>query len=129
MDMTNRGRLTSQPQSILNLLNCGFASGILQAAMFNPWDRALYLSVKHKRSFLRWSNFVAPFSGLAQTVVQRSISSGLYFPLEDIFSELIASTSDTNISVRYFIAGVLAGTVNGFMLNPLSVVKVCTQIR
>ena len=30
----------------LDLLSCGFLSGIIQAVIFNPWDRALYLSIK-----------------------------------------------------------------------------------
>ena len=29
-----------------DLLSCGFVSGVLQAILFNPWDRALYLSIK-----------------------------------------------------------------------------------
>ena len=36
----------SNSKGALDLLSCGFLSGIIQAVIFNPWDRALYLSIK-----------------------------------------------------------------------------------
>ena len=50
----------------------GFCSGVVNAGLFNPYDRALYLSVKHKRPFLSGSNFQRPFQGFLQTVVRLS---------------------------------------------------------
>jgi hypothetical protein len=38
--------MTLKIKNSFNLLSCGFVSGVLQALMFNPWDRALYLSIK-----------------------------------------------------------------------------------
>jgi len=66
-------------------LSCGLVSGIAQAGVFNPWDRALYLSQKHDRKFLDFRNFENPMAGVTQTLFQRAISNGLYFPLEEIF--------------------------------------------
>ena len=43
-------------------------SGTTQAAVFNPWDRALYLAVLHKRPFCRWANFDKPFQGFGQVL-------------------------------------------------------------
>ena len=83
--------ISSQPSSttylpsVSKLLSCGLISGLIQAAVFNPWDRALYLSVKENRNFLNSYNFHDPFAGVLQTITQRTISNGLYFPLEDIF--------------------------------------------
>lgn len=111
------------------LLNCGIISGLIQAAVFNPWDRALYLSVMNHRPFLRAENFVNPMAGVMQTITQRAISSGLYFPLEDIFSEMISKhynepdNTGMQRTIR-FVAGLLAGSTNGIVLNPFSSVKV-----
>ena len=66
-------------------LSCGLVSGIAQAGVFNPWDRALYLSQKYDRKFLDFRNFENPMAGVTQTLFQRAISAGLYFPLEEIF--------------------------------------------
>ena len=114
------------------LLNCGIISGLIQAAVFNPWDRALYLSVMHHRDFLHRENFSKPFAGVMQTITQRAISSGLYFPLEEIFTEAITdwnskrADNDTRGAQRTinFVAGLLAGSTNGLLLNPFSSVKV-----
>lgn len=108
------------------------ASGLIQAFVFNPWDRALYLSVKMERPFLHKENFRAPMNGVTQTVIQRAISAGLYFPLEEIFSDLLRSSQpETNRDVTAwtsFLAGTLAGTVNGIVMNPFSRIKVSLEI-
>lgn len=113
----------------VKLFNCGIFSGLIQAAVFNPWDRALYLSVSNHRPFLRMENFKHPMAGVMQTITQRAVSSGLYFPLEDIFAEALMKHSrkrDQAHSARTinFVAGLLAGATNGFFLNPFSSVKV-----
>ena len=109
------------------LLYCGVLSGLLQAAVFNPWDRALYLSVKHDRNFLHSKNFSSPFAGVFQTIGQRALSAGLYFPLEEIFSDLFTEsfphTHKYHI-ISSFMAGTLAGAVNGLLMNPFSSIKV-----
>ena len=106
--------------------------GFLQAGLFNPWDRALYLSIKEERPFLSKANFVNPFAGVSQTILQRSISAGLYFPLEEIFadrlvsSELFGTTSkeiQNNRTLIALMAGLLAGASNGIIMNPLAAVK------
>lgn len=110
------------------LLNCGFASGLLQAFIFNPWDRALYLSVKNLRPFLTKENFEKPFAGVTQTVVQRAISSGLYFPLEEIFAAVFNAYEESNEKTRLwklFLAGTIAGAINGVVMNPFTRIKVC----
>lgn len=56
---------------ISQIMSCGVFSGFVQASMFNPWDRALYLSVKNNRKFLDKQNFVNPFAGVFQTLAQR----------------------------------------------------------
>ena len=60
----------------------GFSSGLIVAFALNPWDKALYLSVINQRSFLDFKNFHQPFQGVTQSLFQRAVSHGLYFPLE-----------------------------------------------
>lgn len=112
----------------IGLFKCGLVSGLVQAAVFNPWDRALYLSIKENRIFLHLENFRNPFSGLLQTLFQRACSAGLYFPLEDIFMTVLLenpTSSTLNSNILSFIAGNTAGALNGLVLNPLAAVKVC----
>ena len=118
----------------LQLLNCGLISGLLQAGVFNPWDRALNLSVKHERPFLRMENFKNPMAGVFQTIFQRAVSTGLYFPLEDIFAHHLQKMKDkSNMhhvlymgdgAMLKFLAGTLAGACNGVMMNPIASIKV-----
>jgi len=111
---------------VTQLVGCGLTSGVLQAAVFNPWDRALYLSVKCERRFLDARNFFHPMAGVLQTISQRAISVGLYFPLEDIFSRVLSShwTNSEHRIGLIFIAGTLGGAINGIIMNPLASIKV-----
>lgn len=116
--------------SSLSLLSCGLVSGFLQAGLFNPWDRALYLSIKENRPFLSMDNFRHPWSGVLQTIVQRALSAGLYFPLEEIYSaQLRASFTSSEEQYRTrrplltFASGILSGITSGVIMNPISAVK------
>jgi hypothetical protein len=106
----------------LKLFTCGFISGLLQAGAFNPWDRALYLSVKMDRQFLDLRNFEHPMAGAMQTIVQRAISAGLYFPFEELFRDFFSERLGSS-SLSTFFAGISAGAVNGFIMNPVSATK------
>ena len=98
--------------------------------IFNPWDRALYLSVSNNRPFLHRLNFVSPMHGVFQTIFQRGISAGLYFPLEEIFISYLKesfqspkSTPGSNETWLLLCAGLMAGAGNGFIMNPISSIK------
>ena len=56
---------------------CGLAAGVTQAGALNPYDRALYLSVKNKVPFLSPENFRSPYQGFLQSIGGRALSSGL----------------------------------------------------
>jgi hypothetical protein len=67
--------------------------------------------------------------GVLQTLIQRSISSGLYFPLEDIFRRDLKSLVGADQAREWhillnFSAGTFAGMLNGVIMNPASSVKV-----
>lgn len=51
---------TRPQKSNFDLLSCGFVSGILQSILFNPWDKALYLSIKVSKSLID-SIFIFPY--------------------------------------------------------------------
>jgi Mitochondrial carrier protein len=93
--------------------------------VFNPWDRALYLSVSNHRPFLHRLNFDSPMKGVFQTIFQRGISSGLYFPLEEIFTIHLKHTFKSAESETWslLIAGLMAGAGNGIIMNPMSSIK------
>lgn len=123
----------------IKLVNCGLFSGFIQAGIFNPWDRALYLSLKYDRKFLCAENFRNPWAGVMQTITQRAISAGLYFPLEQLFIEGLTSivqnrkkSEDENPLIGkswiVIISGVLAGSCNGFIMNPVAAIKVSTTL-
>lgn len=62
------------------------------------------------------------FSFFFHSFVQRVISGGLYFPLEDIFRHSLGDSALSRAWVN-FLAGNMAGAMNGLFLNPASAVK------
>lgn len=126
---------------------CGLTAGISQAGLFNPFDRALYLSVKNEIPFLRWENFQQPYQGFFQSVGHRAISGGLYYPLEQFFMTLTPTNNDletpiiigghhhnskgaaTSGAFYNFLAGTAAGTANALICNPISAIKYKTWGR
>lgn len=100
----------------------GLVSGAVQAAAFNPYDRALYLSITRNRDFLHLDNWRQPFQGFAQAFFQRTLAGGLFFPLEDAFRHLFAPLR-LSLTLKDLLIGKCAGALNGLILNPISVVK------
>lgn len=94
--------------------SCGIAAGLTVTCLLNPWDRALYLSVVNDVPFLARENWIDPYRGLGQTLIQRSVSSGLYFPLEDWCTAQLGNPA---------LGGQAAGALNGVLLNPLALIK------
>jgi hypothetical protein len=97
----------------------------------DPNDFVLCLSVCfirfqiNNRPFLVMDNFRAPFQGLSQTLLHRTVSGGLYFVLQDWTYDMLSSTwqasrTDTRVIA---LAGLLAGALNGAILNSIASVK------
>eukprot|EP00051_Salpingoeca_urceolata_P011652 m.144686 g.144686 ORF g.144686 m.144686 type:complete len:325 (-) comp17201_c0_seq7:544-1518(-) len=103
----------------------GLCSGTVQAGLLTPWDRALYLSVKEHNRFLSKTNWIKPYEGFLQTIVQRTFSGGIYFVLQGILETSLQPIMQEHYSRAQvsFVVGTLAGVGNGLLLNPLSVVK------
>jgi hypothetical protein len=53
----------------------GVLSGVTVAGISNPYDRALYLSIKHHRRFLSKTNWIQPYKGFLSGIVIRTISA------------------------------------------------------
>ena len=95
---------------------CGLASGLGQSALFNQYDRAMYRSIVEKKPFLHPSNWRGnAFTGVSPSFIQRSVSAGLYFPLEDFFRR--------SVSHNYAVDGFLVGVVGGVFTTPFNSVK------
>lgn len=119
----------TEPVNYVSLI-CGLLAGIAQAGIFNPYDRALYLSVKDGRPFLHRLNWQNPYLGFAQSVGGRALQGGLYFPVEHFFLRSINVDYKTESDPKLnFLAGTAAGALNAVLLNPIAAVKYKTWGR
>ena len=102
-------------------------SSILCSALFNPWDRALYLSVKYQGSFLSMANFVSPYQGILQSMVQRAFSGSIYYIMQGqmksfLYPYLRNSLGVSELPSQFFV-GMFAGSTSGILTNGISAVK------
>jgi hypothetical protein len=95
--MITRGTI-SDPVDYSSFI-CGIGAGVIQAGIFNPYDRALYLSVKDHRAFLHIENWKSPYSGFFQSIGSRALSGGIYFPVEHLFLRLSTYRCTSVLSV------------------------------
>jgi len=109
--------------TIAGALGAGFISGMFSTAVLNPYDRALFLAVSNSRPFMCAANFRSPFTGLSQTLFSRSVSTGLWFPLEDLSHRLLRDRLGLRGTLENALSGQMAGAANAALLNPLHVVK------
>ena len=111
----------------------GTLAGIATAGLFNPVDRALYLSVINLKPFLHRANWARPFQGASNALLHRTVSGGLYFAAYDLLKVPVQKWAlrrplrhdDTtyDVLVTSFVTGTMAGFVNGVVLNPIAAVK------
>lgn len=105
-------------------------SGAVQAILFNPIDRALYVRVKSRRKkFLDWRNFERPFQGFINAAVYRTLVGASYMFWQDtmriVIEKSFPASIQANVSPKLnsVVIGLLAGASNGLALNTLQVVK------
>ncbi|KTD53774.1 hypothetical protein Lsan_4184 [Legionella santicrucis] len=118
-------------QNYKQKLNIDVASGLLAGAstsgLFNPWDRALYLSVKYNRSFLLSQNFKSPYQGFSQSFVQRAFLGGIYYmaqgELNRYFFPYLRNNLGINQTLSQFFVGMAAGSIGGVLTNSISAIK------
>lgn len=105
----------------------GLIAGVANSGLFNPWDRALYLSVKYHRPFLSWENFTAPYQGFSQALVQRAFLGSIYFIAQGELNTYMFPYLNQNLGLNptaaQFYVGMAAGSIGGAMTNSISAVK------
>jgi len=120
--MRKDGDTKTENSRTSRLLWHGVASGVLITGFLNPWDRALYLSIINNRNFLQKENFSRPYQGLTQTLLVRSVSTGLYFPFEQMTRQQLEQVPISQ-NARNMAGGCLVGAMTALVLNPLNLVK------
>lgn len=108
-------------------VSSGLFTGVLCSGLFNPWDRALYLSVKNNTSFLSKENFKSPYQGFSQAIVQRAFTGSIYYVMQGemnaymkpYFLEQLGFSE----SLNQFAVGMIAGSASGALTNSISTVK------
>jgi len=106
----------------------GLGVGLSVQGLLNPIDRALYLMVLNRRPFISRANFTRPWDGLGQSVVTRTLSGGLFFPLFDLWHSVVVNllwhpSGRPAAQLAQPLAGNLTGVTMAILLNPLNAVK------
>lgn len=108
----------------------GMASGAIYSLLFNPWDRALYLSMKHNRSFLKRDNFAQPYQGAIQAMTNRMFFGSIYYIAQGQMRSSLAPYLHDVLGFEWplvhSVTGFSAGVINGFLTNAPSLIKAHT---
>ncbi|GBG32573.1 Hypothetical Protein FCC1311_087982 [Hondaea fermentalgiana] len=103
----------------MSAFTSGLVAGMTSSVVFCPVDRALFLAHVHKRPFLCESNFEKPFQSVNTVILQRVISSGLCFPLEDAVRRN-CPVGDRGSFAHNFVSGTISGSLIAMVTNPLA---------
>lgn len=98
----------------MEYLYAGIGTGFIQAVIYNPYDKALFLSIDKSRNFFDKHNWINPFRGLTQSIFHRTLTGGIYFSIQSALNE------HTNNSLTI---GLVGGMANAVLLNHISVIK------
>ena len=101
----------------------GLVAGTFSAAVFHPFDGALYLSIKEERPYFLRINFLQPYHGLAQTLVQRAVIGSSYYIVQAKMSAYITSNLPVNDLTQRGLIGLSAGASYGLMTNAAAMVR------
>lgn len=105
----------------------GLVAGVSCAAAFNPWDKALYLSLKNRRDFLNKANFLHPYQGAATAISQRAFLGSIYYiaqgELNYNLSPYLHERFALNQLPSQCLVGFLSGAINGLLNNSVSAIK------
>lgn len=102
-------------------------TGVISTGVFNPIDRGLYLAVTEKRPFLSRKNFISPYQGAWQAMVQKCTVGNTYYIVQNeleaqlrpyMLTHMKANELAINIST-----GLISGTVNAIINNPANTIK------
>lgn len=91
----------------------GVSTGIISAILFNPLDKAIYISTTKNISILdrhAWHNM---YSGISYTIASKLITSGLYFAYIDYYSKQCNNNAEIAVIT----------TLCCSIINPIQLVK------
>lgn len=123
--MPENDKATLVQQFNVNFIS-GTVTGVFCSAALNFWDRALYLSVVHKRPFLTKANFSSPFQGVVQAATQRGFLGSIYYIIQGELNHYLTPHLQGlgfSATSTQFYTGLLAGSINGLLTNGVSAVK------
>ncbi len=101
-----------------------FFAGITCAALFNPFDRAMFLASNNKSPVFIWANFTKPFHGYVQAVFQRAfVYLFLQAKLEHAMKPYFRDQLNLNENIEKLCLGMSAGFINGIVMNPVIATK------
>ncbi|MEK7801475.1 MAG: hypothetical protein AAB276_03380, partial [Pseudomonadota bacterium] len=122
--MTNASKYLKH-ESDIKKLTIGCISGGLNTILFNPYDRAIYLSVMNKKTIFEKKFWKKPYQGVGQAFIHRTISYGMYFPFLAIWEEnlqyLIPKKTEMTL-----VSNILAGTSVAILTFPIASIKMYT---
>lgn len=101
-------------------------SGAIQAVIFNPIDRALFLRVHHRRPLFHIDNWRNPFQGFGNAASYRTLCGASYLfwqaNMRDVALWAVPGLQSHPVLLQLLI-GTAAGSINGCLLNHLQAVK------
>lgn len=100
----------------------GMAGGLFNVFVFNPFDRALYLSTGKSAHPFKIMYFKHPFQGASNAIVQRTISYGMYYPLYDLFEERVKEYIPKRQHYTV-LSSVITCCFTALLTSPLSAIK------
>lgn len=91
----------------------GVSTGIISAILFNPLDKAIYISTTKNISIFNRNAWHNMYSGVSYTIMTKLITSGLYFAYIDYYSKQYNSNAEI----------ALITTICCSITNPIQLVK------
>jgi hypothetical protein len=140
-DRTDSITTNTETKAAPGRLNIYFASstltGLSTTLIMNPYDRGLYLSIKHNKAFLLRENFTAPYHGCGQALFQRTVFGSMYYIMQSELDQHLYPAVNNHLKKNTFLApvsepighlvvGLTAGISYGIVTNPISAIKYFT---
>jgi hypothetical protein len=117
------------PHYKINLAG-SLTAGTLCAALFHPWDRALFLAIDNKRIFCTPANFTTPLHGIWQSISYKPFLNSIYYfaqgELQESLYPYLRHTQQWSEWSARCTVGFFAGGIEGVVKNPLSAIKANT---
>jgi hypothetical protein len=129
---------TTTPPSRLNIyFVSSLVTGVSTTLIMNPYDRGLYLSIKHERPFLLAANFTSPYQGAGQALFQRTVFGSMYYIMQGELKTHMYPVVNEYVAHAKFLApfseplahlsiGLTAGIAYGTVTNFMSAIKYYT---